>query len=282
MYSITENIYYSQLSSVAILLQPEPVSHRIIQGNYYFLSLCAIIFRSPPASHASTSRSVKLAVILRPLYYGCATRSRQKRGVGWSNFTLHSISKTSLNLPNNRETKLVINDSTSLVSLPLSISVSLLFLSVTSYMQRHTTRVTWSVFVKQEVFCNSIVRMRNITLSFHPSTSRDFSWRANLARWPWWQGPTCELLNEARGRRQLILPPSLLFHHFQQTSCDLLRGSNSHVRSQERWRHLQLLARDLGEVILANIKQPLVCRLCEINYKTKCEISGPHGDEYEV
>jgi hypothetical protein len=33
MYSITENIYYSQLSSVAILLQPEPVSHRIIQGN---------------------------------------------------------------------------------------------------------------------------------------------------------------------------------------------------------------------------------------------------------
>jgi hypothetical protein len=32
MYSITDNIYYSQLSSVAILLQPEPVSHRIIQG----------------------------------------------------------------------------------------------------------------------------------------------------------------------------------------------------------------------------------------------------------
>jgi hypothetical protein len=50
MYSITENIYYSQLSSVAILLQPEPVSHRIIQGND-FLSLCAIAFRSPPASN---------------------------------------------------------------------------------------------------------------------------------------------------------------------------------------------------------------------------------------
>jgi hypothetical protein len=33
MYSITENIYYSQLSSVAILLQPESVSHRIIQRN---------------------------------------------------------------------------------------------------------------------------------------------------------------------------------------------------------------------------------------------------------
>jgi hypothetical protein len=28
MYSITENIYYSQLASVAILLQPEPVSQR--------------------------------------------------------------------------------------------------------------------------------------------------------------------------------------------------------------------------------------------------------------
>jgi hypothetical protein len=31
MYSITENIYCSRLSSVAILLQPEPVSYRIIQ-----------------------------------------------------------------------------------------------------------------------------------------------------------------------------------------------------------------------------------------------------------
>jgi hypothetical protein len=38
MYSITENIYYSQLSSVGILLQPEPVSHRIIQGKDCFLS----------------------------------------------------------------------------------------------------------------------------------------------------------------------------------------------------------------------------------------------------
>jgi hypothetical protein len=55
MYSITENIYCSQLSSVAILLQPEPVSHRIMQGNDCFLSLCAIVFRSPPASHVSSS-----------------------------------------------------------------------------------------------------------------------------------------------------------------------------------------------------------------------------------
>jgi hypothetical protein len=31
------------------------VSHRIIQGNDCFLSLCAIVFRSPPASHVSTS-----------------------------------------------------------------------------------------------------------------------------------------------------------------------------------------------------------------------------------
>jgi hypothetical protein len=55
MYSITENIYYSQLSSVEILLQPEPVSHRIIQANDCFLSLCAIVFRSPTTSHVSTS-----------------------------------------------------------------------------------------------------------------------------------------------------------------------------------------------------------------------------------
>jgi hypothetical protein len=55
MYSITENIYFSQLSSVAILLQPEPVSHRIIQGKDCVLSLCAIVFQYPPASHVSTS-----------------------------------------------------------------------------------------------------------------------------------------------------------------------------------------------------------------------------------
>jgi hypothetical protein len=38
MYSITENIYCSQLSSVAILLQPEPISCRIIKGNDCVLS----------------------------------------------------------------------------------------------------------------------------------------------------------------------------------------------------------------------------------------------------
>jgi hypothetical protein len=38
MYSITENIYCPQLSSVAILLQPVPVSHRIIQGKDWVLS----------------------------------------------------------------------------------------------------------------------------------------------------------------------------------------------------------------------------------------------------
>jgi hypothetical protein len=38
MYSITENIYYSQLSSIAILLQPEPVSRRVIQGKDWVLS----------------------------------------------------------------------------------------------------------------------------------------------------------------------------------------------------------------------------------------------------
>jgi hypothetical protein len=47
MYSITENIYYSQLSSVAILLQPEPVSHRKIQRkdcvlSPYVLSSCGL------------------------------------------------------------------------------------------------------------------------------------------------------------------------------------------------------------------------------------------------
>jgi hypothetical protein len=48
MYSITENIYYSQLSSVAILLQPEPVSHRIIQRKDWVLSSSVLSsFRLP-------------------------------------------------------------------------------------------------------------------------------------------------------------------------------------------------------------------------------------------
>jgi hypothetical protein len=42
MYNITENIYYSQLSSVSIIMQPEPVSHRMIQGNDCFLSPSAL------------------------------------------------------------------------------------------------------------------------------------------------------------------------------------------------------------------------------------------------
>jgi hypothetical protein len=38
MYSITEDIYCSQLSSVAILLQPERVSQCIMQGKDWVLS----------------------------------------------------------------------------------------------------------------------------------------------------------------------------------------------------------------------------------------------------
>jgi hypothetical protein len=56
MYSITENIYYSQLSSVAILLQPEPNCFTSYNTRKWlcFLSLFAVVFRSPPASHVST------------------------------------------------------------------------------------------------------------------------------------------------------------------------------------------------------------------------------------
>jgi hypothetical protein len=50
MYSITENIYYSQLSSVAILLQPEPEPHHIglIQGKEWVLSPCVLSFCGLP------------------------------------------------------------------------------------------------------------------------------------------------------------------------------------------------------------------------------------------
>jgi hypothetical protein len=56
MYSITENIYYSQLSSVALLLQPERscfTSYNTKKG-LRSLSLCAIVLRSSPPSHVST------------------------------------------------------------------------------------------------------------------------------------------------------------------------------------------------------------------------------------
>jgi hypothetical protein len=57
MYSITKNIYYSQLSSVAIFLQPEPncfTSYNTRKG-LCSLSLCTIVLLSPPPSHMSTS-----------------------------------------------------------------------------------------------------------------------------------------------------------------------------------------------------------------------------------
>jgi hypothetical protein len=56
MYSITENIYYSQLSSVSLLLQPERncfTSYNIRKG-MCSLSLCAIVLRFTPPSHLST------------------------------------------------------------------------------------------------------------------------------------------------------------------------------------------------------------------------------------
>jgi hypothetical protein len=57
MYSKAENIYYSQLSSVAILLQPEPNCFTSYNTSEWlcFLSLCAVVFRSYPASHVSSS-----------------------------------------------------------------------------------------------------------------------------------------------------------------------------------------------------------------------------------
>jgi hypothetical protein len=57
MYSITENIYCSQLSSVAILLPPEPncfTPYNTRKG-LGSLPLCAIVLRSPPPSHVSSS-----------------------------------------------------------------------------------------------------------------------------------------------------------------------------------------------------------------------------------
>jgi hypothetical protein len=55
MYSTTENIYYSQLSSIALVLQPERncfTSYSTRKG-LCSLSPCAIALRSSPPSHVS-------------------------------------------------------------------------------------------------------------------------------------------------------------------------------------------------------------------------------------
>jgi hypothetical protein len=71
MYSITENFYYSQLSSVAILLQPEPVSYRIIQGKDFVLTLCAIVLQSSLPSYLSTSNGQRSSQLFCVHYTHC-------------------------------------------------------------------------------------------------------------------------------------------------------------------------------------------------------------------
>jgi hypothetical protein len=55
MYSITENIYYSQLFSVLILLQPEPNCCTSYNTRKGLCSVSAIALRSPTPSHMSSS-----------------------------------------------------------------------------------------------------------------------------------------------------------------------------------------------------------------------------------
>jgi hypothetical protein len=68
MYNITENIYYSQLSSFALLLQPESncfTSYSTRKG-LGSLSRCAVVLRSSPPSHMSTcngQRSSQLSCV---------------------------------------------------------------------------------------------------------------------------------------------------------------------------------------------------------------------------
>jgi hypothetical protein len=69
MYSITENIYHSQLSSVAMLLQPERnCSTRKRLGS---LSSCTIVLRSSPTSHVSTCNGQQISQLFCVRYtYG--------------------------------------------------------------------------------------------------------------------------------------------------------------------------------------------------------------------
>jgi hypothetical protein len=79
VYSITENIYYAQLSSVAILPQPEPVFTSFSTSKGLGSLSCAIALQSSPPSHVFTcngQRSPRLFCVHyispphRPLGFG--------------------------------------------------------------------------------------------------------------------------------------------------------------------------------------------------------------------
>jgi hypothetical protein len=81
MYSISENIYYSQLSSVAILLQPERncfISYNTRKG-LGSLSLCAIVLRSSPPSHLSTCNGQRSSQLFC-VHYSLVDSDRRFRG----------------------------------------------------------------------------------------------------------------------------------------------------------------------------------------------------------
>jgi hypothetical protein len=90
MYSITEHIYYSQLSSVAILLQPEPVSHRIIQGNDFIFSpfvLSSFGLSLPPTYLVLTVTEARryfasTVHVTRP-YFQIPKRKRKRKSCPW-------------------------------------------------------------------------------------------------------------------------------------------------------------------------------------------------------
>jgi hypothetical protein len=79
IYSITENIYYSQLSYVALLIRPEPnsITSYSTRKGLGSLFICAIVLRSPSPSHVFTSIGQRSSeYILRPLY--------SKQATGWT------------------------------------------------------------------------------------------------------------------------------------------------------------------------------------------------------
>jgi hypothetical protein len=72
MYSITENIYYSQLSSVAILLQPEPncfTSYSTRIGFCLLMCYRLAVFLSSHVSACNGQRNSQLFCV----HYGCRT-----------------------------------------------------------------------------------------------------------------------------------------------------------------------------------------------------------------
>jgi hypothetical protein len=150
VYIITENIYSSQLSSVAILLQPEPncfTSYNTrTRKRLCSLSLCAIVLRSPPPFHVSTSNGQRSSQLFCVHYKPCCSLrkssccSRNVTCAGWWFIAYNINTSSSLRLPWPASgCVMTVNVSGGLRCTLWSLCSSKCYLRIQSYLKDNTT-----------------------------------------------------------------------------------------------------------------------------------------------